>query len=91
MKQQHRIKIIELIISLLLGFITASYYYGNKTIIAHDFFNYFFMPAKFIGMALGGGPHGNMSILTVGIGTAIQFYICWVIIKNVYKFKKTKQ
>lgn len=88
MKPRHHIFII--LISLLPGYLTAYLYYKNIIPVCCEMLSNILIPGFFIGMLLGGGPHGNVSIHTFAVGLGIEFYFIWLVSRMVYqKYKKS--
>ena len=77
MKKDNYPKLIIITI-ILAGFFIGYAYYASE--YNNALLDIFLMPGLFIGMVIGGGPHGNMSEITVGLGTGIQFFIIYIII-----------
>ena len=88
MKKDNHTKLIIIIITLA-GFFTGYTYYISDYNIA--LLDAFLMPGLFVGMVIGGDPHGNMSEITVGLGTGIQFFILYFIIKYIFTFFKNEK
>ena len=85
MKKDNHTKLIIITI-ILAGFFTGYGYYVSD--YNNSLLDAFLMPGLFFGMVIGGGPHGNMSEITVGLGTGIQFFILYYIIKYLFTLFK---
>lgn len=76
--------IIQITLVFFIGFAASYYYMINNIASNHNIPYYFFSPGILIGMAIGGGPHGNTTELTIAIGCGIQLVIMIMIVKYIY-------
>ncbi len=88
MKTENHTKLIIIAI-ILAGFFVGYSYHASE--YNNELLDLFLLPGIFIGMVIGGGPHGNMSETTVGLRVGIQFVILYFIIKYTFTFFKNEK